>query len=181
MAGCFILQWSGWNHSLQFDRSLIADGQWYRLVTANFVHLNTMHLVMNLLGLGLVMMFFASHLKWFNWLLLIVLSSFAVTGGIYWLNPEIWRYVGLSGVLHALFISGAVIEIKRFPISGWLLLAVLILKLGWEQINGAMPGSESMINGRVVVDSHLYGAVAGLVFILIKNGSIKKLFRALGR
>jgi len=161
---CAIFQSSGFVTELRYDRQLIASGQWYRMISANFVHLNNSHLLMNALGVVLVMAFFSGHLKKMQWIGLIVISSLFVTIGLTLFNPEIHRYVGLSGVLHGLFIAGAMIEIKRFPLSGWLLLVVLVGKLAWEQLVGAMPGSESMINGRVVVDSHLYGAIAGAVF-----------------
>ena len=161
---CAILQWSGAVSELRYDRQLIASGQWYRVISANFVHLNNSHLLMNVLGVVMVMVFFSNHLKKRQWIGLIVVSSLFVSIGLMLFNPEIHRYVGLSGVLHGLFIAGAMAEIKRFPLSGWLLLAVLLAKLAWEQLVGAMPGSESMIKGHVVVDSHFYGAIAGFVF-----------------
>ena len=161
------LQWLGLVPEFRFDRSKIEAGQWFRLISANLVHLNAQHLLLNILGLGLVLVFFSDHLKTLQWLSLLLVSSLAVTGGVYGFNPEINRYVGLSGVLHGLFIVAAMVEIKRFPLSGWILLSVLVAKLAWEQLNGAMPGSESMINGHVVVDSHLYGALSGLCYGLV--------------
>lgn len=160
-------EFSGMTSVLRYERYSIEAGQWYRLVSANFVHLNNMHLVMNMLGVGLVVFFFAGQLKLLKWLMLILFSSLLVGLGLYFFNPEVKSYVGMSGVLHALFIVGAVTEIRRFPISGWMLLVVLMGKLIWEQLNGAMPGSESLIKGHVLVDSHLYGAIAGLVFIAL--------------
>jgi len=76
-------------------------------------------------------------------------------------------YVGLSGVLHGLFIYGAIREIRFFPFSGYVLVLVLAGKLFWEYMNGAMPGSEEMTGGRVLVEAHLYGAMAGLVAVLL--------------
>jgi len=166
--GCVVLQFSGLVSALRYDQQLLESGQWYRLITANYVHLNTAHLLMNMLGVVLVMVFFSSHIKPVQWIVLMLLSSLFVTLGLYLFNQEIHRYVGISGVLHGLFVVGAMVEIKRFPVSGWLLLAVLLAKLTWEQLSGAMPGSESMISGRVVVDSHLYGAIAGFTFFSLK-------------
>ena len=161
------LQWLQLVPDFRFDRHLIEAGQLFRLISANFVHLNTLHLLLNMLGLGLVLVFFSGHLKPLQWLILLLISSLAVTVGLYSFNPEIHRYVGLSGVLHGLFIVAAMVEIKRFPVSGWMLFVVLVAKLGWEQLNGAMPGSESMINGHVMVDSHLYGALSGMFYGLV--------------
>lgn len=172
---CFVLQWLDLVALLRYDRHLVEAGQWYRLITANLVHLNATHLLLNLTGLLLVVVFFSSHLKVRQWLVLILLDSLAVTLGIYLFNPELLRYVGFSGVVHGLFIAGAVVEIRRFPLSGWLLMIVLVSKLGWEQVNGPMPGSESMVHGRVVVDAHLYGSIVGLVYMLwIERRSILK-------
>ena len=162
---CVLLQWFDTITVLRYDRNLVLAGEWYRMLSGNFVHLNASHLLMNILGIALVLVFFATHLKTSQWLILIIFSSLFVSVSLQLFNPSVLRYVGLSGVLHGLFIAGAVIEIRRFPVSGWLLSAILVAKLVWEQLNGAMPGSESMIKGNVLVDSHLYGAISGLIFI----------------
>lgn len=175
---CVFFEYSGMTPALRFNRHLIEAGQWYRLITANFVHLNDVHLMMNMLGVVVVMFFFTGYLKLLQWGSLILLSSLIVGLGLLLFNPEVKNYVGLSGVLHALFIVGAVTEIRRFPLSGWLLFIALIIKLVWEQLNGAMPGSESFIKGNVLVDSHLYGAVAGLIFLIFIFG-FKKLRKML--
>jgi len=75
--------------------------------------------------------------------------------------------VGLSGVLHGLFIYGAIREMRFYPVSGYILLLLLTGKLFWEYMNGALPGSEQMTGGRVLVEAHLYGAVAGLVAVVL--------------
>lgn len=164
---CTVLQYTGMKPLLRYDRALVDAGQWYRLITANFIHLNTSHLLLNMPTTSLVMFFFSRHISVGKWILLLLMSCLFVSIGLYVLNPEVKSYVGLSGVLHGLFIVGAYKELKHFPVSGWLLLGVFAVKLAWEQMYGAMPGSESVVNGVVLVDSHLYGAIAGVAFIAI--------------
>ncbi len=85
-----------------------------------------------------------------------------ISAGIWWWLTDIRYYVGLSGVLHGLFLYGALREIRYFPVSGYVLVTVLIGKLLWEFFNGALPGSEDMAGGRVLTEAHLLGAVGGI-------------------
>lgn len=176
MALCIWLQWFDFTNNLRYDRELIIAGEWYRLISANFVHLNTVHLLMNILGLVIALLFFSDYLKSSQWIILIAISTLIVSLGLLWRNSDILYYVGLSGILHAVFVTCAIIEVRRFPISGYLLISFLFIKLLWEQYSGPIPGSESIINGNVVVDSHLYGAMAGLFFIMFLVSTKKNVF-----
>ena len=153
----------------RFDRRLISDHEYWLLFSAHLVHLNWTHWALNMAGLGIVAFFFSSYGSLLQWLLVLLVSAVFVSLGIYWWNPEVVTYVGLSGVLHGLFLFGALREIKYYPASGYVLLALLVGKLAWEFFNGAMPGSEELTAGRVVTDAHLYGAIGGVVsFALIQ-------------
>jgi len=162
---CVMLQYFELPRLLRFDRHLIDAGQWWLIITGNLVHLGWHHLWLNMAGLMLVAVFFSPYYRFSEWLILLLLSSLFVGGGLYWFNPELIWYVGLSGVLHGLFIAGGWQEYKRYGKSGALLLLLIVGKLLWEQIMGAMPGSEAVSGGRVMVDAHLYGALAGGVFV----------------
>jgi rhomboid family GlyGly-CTERM serine protease len=178
---CVVLQWSGLAQSLRYDRIAIHGGQWYRLLSANLLHLNAIHLWLNMAGLLLVAIFFSRYLSVLRWSVLLVLVAAGVTLGLYWFKPQLIYYVGLSGVLHGLFAAGSLAEIRRFPLSGWLLLLVLVAKLVWEQLYGAVPGSASLIHGRVEVDSHLYGFISGVLVMAIFYDWPKRVYRALFR
>lgn len=113
-------------------------------------------------------------------------SALFVGLGLYWFNPIIAWYVGLSGVLHGLFVFGVINEIKVYPTSGVVLLFLIIGKLLWEMFNGALPGSEDMAGGSVVTDAHLYGAIGGAVstviiiaIIRIRHGCKRRIKRSL--
>lgn len=164
---CFSLQSAGLASTLQFDRGLIDQGQYWLLLTGHLVHLNWVHWGLNMAGLAIVAVFFSLYGTILDWLFVLLFSA-TVTGlGLYWLHPELIWYVGLSGVLHGLFIYGAIREIRFYPFSGYVLLLLICAKLFWEYMNGAVPGSEEMVGGRVVVEAHLYGAIAGLVAVFL--------------
>jgi len=160
---CVVLQGLGLADSLRFDREAIAAGQWWSLLTGNFVHLGSSHLWMNLAGFALVVALVWRHYSAWEWLLIILLSSLAVGVGLYHLDPMVGWYVGFSGTLHGLIIAGVLADLKHYPRSAAALLILVVGKLVWEQVAGALPGSESVAGGRVVVNAHLYGAIAGAV------------------
>ncbi len=164
---CFSLQSAGLVSEFQFDRALIDQGQYWLLLTGHLVHLNWEHWALNMVGLVIVAVFFSMYGSILDWLFVLLFSALIVGLGLYWYHPELIWYVGLSGVLHGLFVYGAIREIRYYPFSGYVLLLLLSGKLFWEYMNGALPGSEEMTGGRVIVAAHLYGALAGLVAVLI--------------
>ena len=164
---CILLQALGAGPCLEFDRAAIDQGQLWRLLSAHLVHLGWNHLWLNMAGLALVALFFAGYYSARSWLALLLFSSLFTGLALHWLNPQLQQYVGLSGVLHGLFVVGAWGERRRYRLSGYLLLGLIVVKLLWEQGFGALPGSESMAGGHVLVDAHLYGAIAGGLFLLL--------------
>jgi hypothetical protein len=42
-------------------------------------------------------------------------------------------------------------------------VAILLCKLGYEFVFGALPGSEDMAGGRVLTEAHLLGAIGGVM------------------
>ncbi|MGB5517642.1 MAG: rhombosortase [Gammaproteobacteria bacterium] len=164
---CFSLQSTSMASVLQYDRGLIDQGQYWLLLTGHLVHLNWVHWALNMAGLLIVAVFFSLYGSMLDWLVVLLFSALVTGLGLYWLHPELIWYVGLSGVLHGLFIYGAIREIRFYPFSGYLLVLLIAAKLFWEYMNGALPGSEAMTGGRVLVEAHLYGAMAGLVAVFV--------------
>lgn len=164
IALCFVIQFLQLDGA--FDRGLIEQGQIWRLLTGHITHLNWSHFWLNMGGVLMVMVFFASYQSstyWFGAMVFIALLSSA---GLM-LDMQLDRYVGFSGVLHGLFIIGARFELRRYKWSGVVLLVLIVAKLIWEQVFGTMPGSEEMTGGRVAVNAHLYGAVAGGLYFWV--------------
>ena len=160
---CIALQYAGLDDLLRFERSSIDTGQLWLLLSGNFVHLGPNHLWMNMAGFALVVALVWQHFTLAQWSVIIIIASLFVGIGLWLFNPEVLGYVGFSGTLHGLIIAGCLADLRIFPRSAAVLLVLVVGKLLWEQLAGALPGSESIAGGLVVVDSHLYGAIGGAV------------------
>ncbi len=161
--GIYFLHGGAW---LRYDRADILHGQIWRLLTGNFVHANARHLAADLAGL-LLWTALAGYLETpRRYLILLLGTSLGVGLGLFFLDPRLGWYVGLSGVLHGLFAASAIALLSRKEWLGGLALgAALIFKILWEQHYGDW-GSARLLGVPVIVDAHLYGAVCGLALAL---------------
>ena len=158
---CTGLQLADFVTAWRYDRVLVTDSHWWLLFSGHLVHFDWLHWLLNMTGLAIVAFFFSNYGTLWQWLLVLLVSALVVGLGIHWYRPDVITYVGLSGVLHGLFMFGALREISRYPLSGYLLLALLVAKLAYEAFVGVMPYSEQMTAARVITDAHLYGGIAG--------------------
>lgn len=152
---------------LRYEREAILGGEVWRVLGAHIAHLGWPHLLVNLGGLLLIWLVFGRAMSPERWAVVFCGCAFGVTAGLLLFHPELGWYVGMSGVLHGMFVAGAVSSLYAGYRLEWLLLGLLALKLVWEQIYGPMTSTEEFIRGTVIVDAHLYGAVAGLAVILV--------------
>ena len=172
---CISLHFAGLAEIWRFDRESIASGAWYLLLTGNFAHLGSGHLGMNMAGFALIVALVWQHFKAWEWAVVILISIVFVGVGLYFRDPAIFWYVGFSGTLHGLIVAGCFADLKHYPKSAAALLVLVIGKLAWEQISGPLPGSEEVAGGKVVVNSHLYGAIGGAFAALILLGIRRRL------
>lgn len=149
---------------LIFDRNDIANGQWWRVITGHLAHTNFNHLLLNLAGLVMLWALHGDDYTPKSYTLVFIVSALVCSLGIYLFTPEIQRYVGLSGVLHGIFVWGAINDIKKGWKSGYLLLIGVWGKVLYEQVFGASADVEAMINASVAIDAHLWGATGGLIY-----------------
>lgn len=147
---------------LRYDRSALARGEWWRLATGHLVHMSLEHAVMNALGLALLWALFARDYSPRAWVLIVVASAAAIDLGLWIGDSTLQWYVGSSGVLHGVLAAGAAAHLRQGDRDGWLLGALLIGKITYEQTVGALP----LVAGPVIVDAHLYGALGGLLAAL---------------
>lgn len=152
---------------LRFDRAQIEAGEWWRLVTGHLVHLGTSHMLLNVAALLLLWWLVGAGLSVASWLLVVASSLAFIDAGLWFLDPHLSWYVGLSGLLHGLFAAGLIVRFRIAPVESLLLAGLLAAKIMFEQLFGPLPGSEASAGGAVIVNAHLYGAVGGVVAALL--------------
>jgi len=170
MAAC----WPDGLAHLRYDRSGLMGGELWRAITAHLVHLNLPHLFLNLLGLLLICELLWGELPLRHGIGLLGFSGMTISAALWWLYPELAWYAGLSGVLHGLWAGCAFYGLRhttnaslrsRLPyLVGALLLAA---KLVLEFHYGPSETTTRLIGSGVLTASHLYGALAGAIYMLI--------------
>jgi rhomboid family GlyGly-CTERM serine protease len=150
--------------ALSFDRHAMAAGEWWRLLSAHFVHLDWEHTVLNGLGLVLMWALFARDYSPWRWLAIYLGAALAVSAGLWFANPELDWYVGASGALHGVMTAGTIAHVRRGDLDGWILAVFIVVKLGYEQFAGALPFAGTV---DTIVDAHLYGAIGGVVLAVL--------------
>ena len=146
----------------EFNRQLITDGQYWRLLTGNFLHTNGWHLLMNIAGLLMLTQLFGQYFSAMAILAFSLVNCVAVGVLLYFFTPDIAYYVGLSGFLHGLFVVGCLAEISRGIKFSYLMLGAVFAKIIHEQVMGSPAQVSELIGANVAVDAHLYGALTAL-------------------
>lgn len=166
MAALGLLQpWSSdW---LAFDRALIGSGhQWWRLFSANWVHLSDNHLLGNLLGMALFAYVAGRDLNNRLGVMLLLWGMLWVGCGLYLFADRLQHYVGMSGALHGFLLVAPFVSRYYSRRMAWLFLLVICCKTAWEQTawydDMALVG---YIGGRVATQSHLMGTLSGISFL----------------
>jgi rhomboid family GlyGly-CTERM serine protease len=159
-------QASSW---LAYYHTGIKQFEIWRLLTATFCHTNFNHLAMNLIGLVVTIGLFIDTFKNRLLLPLIIFTSLFIGLALFLFEPQVIWYMGLSGVLHGLFSFAVAKDIARKDRWGYLLGGGLFIKVSHEQLYGAHQSTIELINAPVLVNAHLYGAIAGIIFYFINR------------
>jgi rhomboid family GlyGly-CTERM serine protease len=165
LAGCAllllpVLAGDHGREALRYDRIALAAGQWWRLLTAHFVHLDFNHAALNSLGLVLMWALFARDYRPLHWLAILIGSISAIDAGLWLRDSTVAWYVGSSGALHGIMAAGTLAHLRRRDLDGWILAVFIVAKLAYEQSAGALPFTDS--HSGVVVDAHLFGTLGGV-------------------
>lgn len=150
--------------ALDWQPGLIATQPW-RLLTAALVHLSLLHLAANLAGCAVLALLgwraaLPAQAAW-AWLLAWPLTQLGLL-----LRPELTRYAGLSGVLHAGVAIAAAVLMQRSGRERWIGLGIalgLAIKLALEAPLGPVLRIVPSFDFAVAPWAHLSGALAGVL------------------
>jgi len=130
----------------------VAHGEWYRLITSGFLHVNLVHIGMNMLFLFLLGPLLERELGRINFILLYFAALLAGSLGVMLLDPFV-PTVGASGALYGLLGGAVALQLSKginpwsSGIGGLILINLLI--------TFAIPG--------ISIGGHLGGLVGGLL------------------
>lgn len=154
--------WPASPELFEYRRVAIADGEWWRLFTGHFVHLNLAHAVLNSIGAVMLALFLAEEITPRQWWGLVLVAPLVISAGLWWRQPGLGAYAGFSGVLHGLLYLGVLRLLPKAPALAAIVLLLLVGRQIWEQTGAYNPDYlRSLIHGRVMPDAHLFGAFTG--------------------
>ena len=131
----------------------VAHGEWWRLVTAAFLHYGPIHLGLNMLALYFGGTALESVIGRWRFLLIYIASGIAGSAGALLLNPNSIT-VGASGAIFGVF--GALFALERLRVisSGGQILALIVINLVFTF---AVPG--------ISIGGHIGGLICGFVLM----------------
>jgi len=151
-------------YDLALVHEKISQGEVWRLVTSQFVHLGFNHTVLNLVGYLIVAASFREDISPREEMITLLLAVIGVGCGIYLFNPEIKWFVGLSGAIYGILTHFLIIGWRRSGILSGFFALYLVGKFVYERFIAEPDNfTASLIGGAVAIDSHLYGAITGLI------------------
>lgn len=141
----------------------------WRIWTAHLVHINFLHLVLNIAALWcLSLLFHPPHWGWFYSAGVVAAGCISLYVNVY--LPEYQYYRGLSGVLHGWYIGMAMWGIWQPPRRAqWfaaVIMIVLMVKVGAEQ-SGYWRATGQMLEVDVLYDAHTIGLLSVMAFTFL--------------
>lgn len=174
-AAVSLLAWPLPHETLDWQFALIPSQPW-RTVTAAFVHWTPLHLAANLAGCAVLALLghraALGRREAIAGLIALPLTQLGLL-----LRPELQRYAGLSGELHALAAIAALsllVRPNRERLIGAGIALGLILKLALEDPLGPVLRTTAGFDFAVAPFAHLSGAVAGLVAWALTMAAIQQ-------
>jgi membrane associated rhomboid family serine protease len=135
---------------------LLEQGEWWRLVTAAFLHYGPIHLILNMVALYWFGSLLEERIGSARYLLLYLVSGLAGSAGsLLWSNGFQTPTVGASGAIFGILGAGLVLERQRDYVFGGSALGVIVINFVFTfSISGISKGG------------HIGGLVGGILCAL---------------
>lgn len=149
---------------LALEPNAVQQGDWWRLITAHWLHFTFYHFGINVIAFVAITALFFTQESARRFTASLAIMCVLLGLALALLNPEYSPYVGLSGLLHGILVQG-IIKTRDYSrsIKGIALLLVGV-KLGYEQSPWySAEDLEIAVGAQIAVDAHLYGAILGLL------------------
>ena len=159
---------------LRYERGLIFSGEYWRIVSGHFTHINLNHLLLNCAGLILAWSLLPIRPRPDLALLGIAILSGLCGMGLLILEPQVSGYKGLTALIHALLAVGAVLNLTERGSRWWglVLLSILSLKVYSESFGTRRSIIAQWIDAPLVTEANLWGLATGAtVAILVLLGA----------
>ena len=142
------------------DNSQLASGEWWRLLTAQFVHVSQAHMLFNVITLLLLAVAIEKAAGSFRLMLLWLISGLAGTyASIYRVPPPYDIGSGASQAIMGLAGAAVVVLRRNTDSPRWLIVTLLI-----TLINGV---ALDLVFGGHLKPGHAVGFLVGLVFAIL--------------
>jgi membrane associated rhomboid family serine protease len=115
-------------YKFTLDGPDVANGGWWRLITAAFLHASLLHIGFNMLFLWWIGRPIEAFLGWWRYLVLYFVSGLAGSAGALIATPNAYT-VGASGAIFGLLGAALVLERQRINVLGGSALALVVINL----------------------------------------------------
>ncbi|MDX1527153.1 MAG: rhombosortase [Gammaproteobacteria bacterium] len=150
---------------LVFDRQAIDQGEFWRLLTAHWIHADLEHLAFNLVAFGILAWMIESSLGHVKLYAALIIGMCFVDVGVWWFVPDIDYYCGLSGILNTLLFVVLVDGWRQSRNVVFVLVAVgTVFKIAVELVQESAIFTST--SWPAVPEAHLAGALAAAVVAL---------------
>lgn len=162
----FLYLWSGAApEAWVYDRLAISQGEWWRLISGHWVHSDSEHALWDIGALLVLGLLFESRLKGEIFGAL-ALGTLGIDLWLWYVEPSLAYYCGLSGILNGLLALGLVRWWRQQPHPlVWMTGLGAVLKIAWE-----MAAGEALLTATAwpsVPEVHAVGFVCGLLLAAV--------------
>jgi len=168
-----------WREALIYDRfALRGANEWWRVWTGHFVHFGWPHFIADAGLLMIIGWTLGKQFRTASWIALVVQPLF-ISAVLYWLDPEMMRYAGLSAVNLGLLLLLAV--------RGWqgnwrdwfwpAIVLIYVVELVYEITRGGQGGGFIQFDEpgvKVATSAHLAAAAYALIAWVVTQFFRKK-------